>query len=565
MILRFLRPFIVVALLACATLSYAQVGPILGGGITLFRGGSAVTDCSTSTGGTITVTGGQRIHTFTAGGTFTASGSCTASYLVIAGGGGGGQGDGQFGSGGGGGAGAFISGSSAVTAQAYTITVGGGGASDTNGSNSSFGAIAAATGGGHGGFWTTSASAAASGGSGGGGYSASGGVGGSGGAGTTGGHNGGAGSGGTAPYAAGGGGGAGAVGGGASGATPGGGGASSSSSISGASAAYSGGGGGGSFSGGSGAGGGGGAGAGGGGCANGSAATPNTGSGGGGGGNCSTISTVQSGGGGGSGIVIISYPVSSGCSQATTFLARTSGLSGTESTAFTTMICGMVTDGTWTLFDALYVFATSSTTNANLNLISTNFGITVNGSCTFTANQGYTGDGSSCYLNPAFTPSSSGVNYTLNSASLGACSQTSRAALAASLIGGSNASDYNSDIELDSRYNDGNSYWVVNSVTYPHISSSTSLGSYISSRTSSAGYTAYLNGSSLGALTDTSTNLPTAPVYIMAYNSTGTPTQYETVQISYAFFAAGLTSGQVSSIYGRLHTFLATVGAPGNC
>ena len=34
-----------------------------------------------------------------------------------------------------------------------------------------------------------------------------------------------------------------------------------------------------------------------------------------------------------------------GCIAATNFLARTSSLSGTETTAYTNMICGLVTDG----------------------------------------------------------------------------------------------------------------------------------------------------------------------------------------------------------------------------
>src|SRR5229473_5562637 len=59
-----------------------------------------------------------------------------------------------------------------------------------------------------------------------------------------------------------------------------------------------------------------------------------------------------------------------GCSQATTFLARTSGLSGTETTAYTNLICGLVTDGVYPSLDALYIFATNTTTTANLNLIS---------------------------------------------------------------------------------------------------------------------------------------------------------------------------------------------------
>jgi hypothetical protein len=115
-----------------------------------------------------------------------------------------------------------------------------------------------------------------------------------------------------------------------------------------------------------------------------------------------------------------------GCSQATAFLARTSGLSGTQSTAYTTMICGMVTDGTFSLFDGLYVFATNTTTTAGLNLVSTSFTLTSNGSCTFTANAGYTGDAASCYQDPGFVPSSAAGNMTQNSAHIAVCDLTNR-------------------------------------------------------------------------------------------------------------------------------------------
>jgi hypothetical protein len=50
-------------------------------------------------------------------------------------------------------------------------------------------------------------------------------------------------------------------------------------------------------------------------------------------------------------------------------------MDGSESTsAVTTMVCGMVSDGTWSLLDALYVFAINSTANATLNWKSTSFG-----------------------------------------------------------------------------------------------------------------------------------------------------------------------------------------------
>src|ERR1039457_3408340 len=89
---------------------------------------------------------------------------------------------------------------------------------------------------------------------------------------------------------------------------------------------------------------------------------------------------------------------SGNAAQTTAFLARTSGLSGTETTAYTNLINGLVSDGTWSLLDALYIFATNSTTTANLNLISTSFGLTQHGTVTFSADHGYTGDGTAGYL-----------------------------------------------------------------------------------------------------------------------------------------------------------------------
>lgn len=232
------------------------------------------------TGGTVTNSGGNTIHTFTSGGTFTFFGSGNVSALVVAGGGGGGSQLSGQGSSGGGGAGALIYNASlAVTPGSYSVVVGNGGTVNGGGNNqgndgglSSFNGISS-TGGGGGG--SGQHSAGRNGGSGGGGGYQMGA-----GSGTTGGNNGGASSAYGAPYNGGGGGGAGAVGG--SGSSGGVGGAGLSNSISGSAVTYSRGGNG-----------------------NGdhSAGAANTGNGGGGGSNGN-----DNGGVGGSGIVIISYP-----------------------------------------------------------------------------------------------------------------------------------------------------------------------------------------------------------------------------------------------------------------
>ena len=252
-------------------------------------------------GGVVTSSGGNTIHTFTTSGTLGPVTPLSANYLVVAGGGAGGT-DRS----GGGGAGGLLSGSGLTIDpySTYLVTVGAGatGVASTStivsGSNSSFSMVATAAVGGGGGASSASINGA-SGGSGGGGNQANG----TGGAGTSGqGNAGGAGGPLSSPYAGGGGGGAGAAGAAGNQSTGGGaGGVGIASSISGTSTYYAGGGGGGAYNIAAGAGGNGGGGAGS-NSGSGTAGTANTGGGGGG-----TTAAVVAGGNGGSGVVIISY------------------------------------------------------------------------------------------------------------------------------------------------------------------------------------------------------------------------------------------------------------------
>ena len=84
-------------------------------------------NCDTSTGGSISVSGGKRIHVFASSGTFVASGSCTATYAVIGGGCAGGNtaNSAGNGAGGGGGGGNVLTGTFPASAHSYAISVGG--------------------------------------------------------------------------------------------------------------------------------------------------------------------------------------------------------------------------------------------------------------------------------------------------------------------------------------------------------------------------------------------------------------------------------------------------------
>jgi len=108
-----------------------------------------------------------RVHVFTATGdsTFTVTRAGTVEYLLVAGGGGG---SGNFyDDGGGGGGGGLVTGSTAVTAQAYTITVGAGGAKSegyTSGGNTTALGLTALGGGGGGGHRSSGGSGGSGGG-----------------------------------------------------------------------------------------------------------------------------------------------------------------------------------------------------------------------------------------------------------------------------------------------------------------------------------------------------------------------------------------------------------------
>ncbi len=262
-----------------------------------------------ATGGTITYSGGNTIHSFAADGDFVAPSSGTiGDYLIVAGGGGGG---GRY-MGGGGGAGGILSGTaSAITAGTYPIVIGDGGAGGSaeghrgvDGETSSFNSLSPVGGGGGGSSSTDQHGRSGGSGGGGSGYA------GSGGAKTVGQGNDGGGGG---NYGAGGGGGAGAGGGNGGPVAGGDGGVGVSDSITGSAVYYGGGGGGGEYQNtwpGQGGNGGGGAGAG--YNATATAGTANTG-GGGGGANGYGIGSGGSiaGAAGGSGIVILSYTTDS--------------------------------------------------------------------------------------------------------------------------------------------------------------------------------------------------------------------------------------------------------------
>jgi hypothetical protein len=248
----------------------------------------------------------------------------------------------------------------------------------------------------------------------------------------------------------------------------------------------------------------------------------------------------------------------------TAFLARTSGLSGTETAAYKALINGLVADGVFALLDALYIFATNTTTTANLNLISTSFGLTKTGTVTFTADQGYTGDGSTGFLDTGYVPFTAGLNYSQNSASFGA------------YVRGGRTTANNALTVMGTQ--EGGVKWAylvpltaastagadINGETFPNFTlpSNTANGLVSVVRTSSGSTNAYKNASStsLGTPTDGSDGLSTNSFYICAYNSDGPGGNFSTDQISAAYIGGGITGAQHLLLSNRINAFMTALG-----
>ncbi len=251
-----------------------------------------------------------------------------------------------------------------------------------------------------------------------------------------------------------------------------------------------------------------------------------------------------------------------GCAEATAFLARTSGLDATHVAAYTTLICGLVTDGVWPKLDALYVLATQNTTTARLNLVSTSFGLTANGSPSFTADQGYIGVSNSAtvFLDTGFVPTSAGGLFLVNSAHISFWSLTDSMANLKAM--GANDAGNTNEALIYPEYTNGNSYGSMNDNSDGSVGGAVadSLGHYVCARSAFGAEALYKNGASIASSATGSQGLSANSIHLLGQNDNGTNSGGPW-RIATASIGENLTSGDVLALFTREQTYLQAVGA----
>ena len=212
-------------------------------------------------------------------------------------------------------------------------------------------------------------------------------------------------------------------------------------------------------------------------------------------------------------------------------------LTNAEKTYINTFITALGTD--FVEFDRLWIHGLSDSVAARTSLANpTSTMITAVNSPTFTANQGYTGNGTTNYLNTNYNPTTNGVKYTLDSASLYVYSRTN-VSNSKFDIGHANATSYSA---LDIR--DGGSFY--RSINQVGLVSGTavanSLGLFAGVRTNSVNVISYRNGVSLLTNSTNSSTLINNNIYVLALNSNGAAAAFSPRQLSLSAIGSGVVN-----------------------
>lgn len=266
-----------------------------------------------------------------------------------------------------------------------------------------------------------------------------------------------------------------------------------------------------------------------------------------------------SGGVGTSGVSSPNLVFTATCSQSTTFIARTTGLTANRKIAYDGLICGLVTDGVWSKLDLLYIYAAPNQTTALLNLPNATYAGTNASGLVFTVDRGFTGSvNADQWIGTGFNAATAiSPQFQQDSAHMSAWNLNNVAA-DATIIG---PSTYNTSFSLHAKYIDNNAYFRLNdnAPSADGIAMADPRGHLLANRSSSTARQAYQNAASLASYSLTSGGYPDNHQVVALGTSFASPQVWQSPMIS---LGASLTSGQVTSFYNRLRTFMTAVGVP---
>lgn len=232
---------------------------------------------------------------------------------------------------------------------------------------------------------------------------------------------------------------------------------------------------------------------------------------------------------------------------------------GTALTAGDTLVRDLKSAGVWDKLDLFYVFATNGDSDfATLNWKApASFQATKVNAPTFTSLEGFTGNGSSSYLNLNWNPFSDGVNYALGSASYGVYVRTDSALTSNETEIGATEGATNPSF-MRSR-NSGSMASLVNSGNAVSTAVSTSAGFNVAIENGSSLFN-YKNGSQIG--TQGTPNFgasATNRTFTVLARGNASPDLFSPRQVSIAYAGADLST-EASDFYTAIQNYMTAIG-----
>lgn len=239
----------------------------------------------------------------------------------------------------------------------------------------------------------------------------------------------------------------------------------------------------------------------------------------------------------------------------TYFNTVTTPFSAARKAIINTLVTTLKADGNWTKLDRLWLLATEAQDQALISLVNpASTAMTLVNAPSFVADQGFTGDGATSYINTQYNPSSDGSQFTLNNCSFGIYAR-SNAGIYNMFHGCDNGTDH---VLLAEKNASGNIRFALNNVTF-HDTAVTSLGFYVANRTASNATAGLRNSSTIVSDTDVAVAVPNLKAYILCRNSSGTPSSFSGEQYSIFYFGSG--SINQSAFYTAIQNYMTSLGS----
>lgn len=201
-------------------------------------------------------------------------------------------------------------------------------------------------------------------------------------------------------------------------------------------------------------------------------------------------------------------------------------------------------------FDVMYDLGGETTEQSLKNLVKRQHDATAVNSPTWTQWEGFTGNGTSSYLNTNYNPATQGVVYVQNSASLGVYIRTNVDEAGVDI--GAQTEGYTTGIYISTRRYDTKFYWQINENTNSQFVNGVSWdsrGFTVAVRPNSTQVYGYKNGVNYGgAKSANSIGTPNLNIYILCGSYGQVPTTFSTKQTSFAFLGKSLSATEVRKL-----------------